>query len=282
MAASSAARPRNRLRPLVAHRALRELGKNPDDTTQAIVAIAALTGNSSERLFKRFKGSSEGRTILLERRNLHDLLSDRSGCWPCPPARWGARSSSGSSARTSAPRVSQGRARLAAKQFRRQNRGERRGAGSSAARVRNLHDVFHVLDRLRPRHARRDGRARLHVRADLATPELAYMVWSVGCSAAAGARRRVKPDPPGLPARSARQVAARPGLGGAASSSRSTRSVSNDSASACPRSTSSSAPRRPRPSAPEPLSPDGHSPALLRKARGVRGLRPRCGASPGS
>ena len=43
----------NRWRPIVARRALRKLGENPDDTAQAIVIIGALSGRSGERLFKR-------------------------------------------------------------------------------------------------------------------------------------------------------------------------------------------------------------------------------------
>ncbi len=51
---------RNRLHPIVANRALRALRANPDDTTQGIVAIAAMTGNSNQRLFTRFKKSPKG------------------------------------------------------------------------------------------------------------------------------------------------------------------------------------------------------------------------------
>ncbi len=41
----------------LAKSALEVLSENPDDTAQAIVAIAAMSSNSNERLFKRFKKS---------------------------------------------------------------------------------------------------------------------------------------------------------------------------------------------------------------------------------
>ena len=89
MATRNADRTRNRLRPLVARRAMRALRKNPDDTAQAIVAIAALTGNSNQRLFKRFKKSAKGRQILREKRHLYDILSDKERMLAMPPGSLG-------------------------------------------------------------------------------------------------------------------------------------------------------------------------------------------------
>ena len=57
-------------------KALEALSKNPDDTTQAIRAIVAMSGNSGERLFNRFKRSNRGARILREKLELYDILSD--------------------------------------------------------------------------------------------------------------------------------------------------------------------------------------------------------------
>jgi len=142
--ASSAARPRNRLRPLVAHRALRALGKNPDDTTQAIVAIAALTGNSNQRLFKRFKRSAEGQAILAERRNLHDLLSDQERMLAMAPGSLGRTIVEWFIRENISADGLAGASAAAASRF-----GARPAVSEEAqifgARVRNLHDVFHVV-----------------------------------------------------------------------------------------------------------------------------------------
>ncbi|HJL61654.1 MAG TPA: Coq4 family protein, partial [Pseudomonadales bacterium] len=57
-------------------KALEALSKNPDDTAQAIRAIVAMSGNSGERLFNRFKRSNRGARILREKLELYDMLSD--------------------------------------------------------------------------------------------------------------------------------------------------------------------------------------------------------------
>ena len=50
----------NRLRPLVARRAMKKLREDPDDTAAAIRVIGALSGNSGKRAFKRFSRSDHG------------------------------------------------------------------------------------------------------------------------------------------------------------------------------------------------------------------------------
>lgn len=64
--------------------ALEALSNNPDDTEQAIRAIGAMSSNSGERLFNRFKRSSRGAKILKEKTELYDVLSDidRLGAMP--------------------------------------------------------------------------------------------------------------------------------------------------------------------------------------------------------
>ncbi len=61
----------------LAKQALQALADNPDDTAQAIVVIAAMAGNSNERLFERFKKSPGGQRVLSERRDIGQVLCDR-------------------------------------------------------------------------------------------------------------------------------------------------------------------------------------------------------------
>lgn len=129
----------------VARRALNALGENPDDTAQAIVAIAAMSGNSNKRLFKRFKKSPNGQKILDQRRDLFGILSDRERLLALPEGslgrticEWFIRegiSAEGLAAASAA----------AAKEFpdRPLEMGEE--AKIFGSRLLNLHDVFHVL-----------------------------------------------------------------------------------------------------------------------------------------
>lgn len=59
-----------------ARRAMDALSSNPDDTAEAIRAIAAMSGKSGERCLKRFKRSATGARILQEKRELYDVLAD--------------------------------------------------------------------------------------------------------------------------------------------------------------------------------------------------------------
>jgi ubiquinone biosynthesis protein COQ4 len=67
----------NRLRPLVALRALRALFKNGEDTRQVFLIVEALRGKSGQVAFERFRKSEIGQAVLRERRVLLDRLSDR-------------------------------------------------------------------------------------------------------------------------------------------------------------------------------------------------------------
>jgi ubiquinone biosynthesis protein COQ4 len=64
-------------RPLEALRAVRRLLRDPEDTRQVFKVIAALRGNSGERLFNRFVRTSTGAAVLAERRRLLDGLEDQ-------------------------------------------------------------------------------------------------------------------------------------------------------------------------------------------------------------
>ncbi|MBT4160148.1 MAG: hypothetical protein HOC70_10535 [Gammaproteobacteria bacterium] len=68
---------RKRLRPLEALRALRRLIKDPKETDQVFVVIKAMSGNSIERAFEKFRETETGRRILTEQRQLLTCLQNR-------------------------------------------------------------------------------------------------------------------------------------------------------------------------------------------------------------
>lgn len=80
---------KRRIRPLDAWRAIRALIQNPDDTGQVFRVIDALSGNSGERLFQRFRRDPVGARILRERRSLLATLSDRTALDALPPGSLG-------------------------------------------------------------------------------------------------------------------------------------------------------------------------------------------------
>ena len=134
---------RNRIRPIVAMRAIRESRLDPDDTAAAIRVIGALSGNSGRRQFKRFKRSPKGARILREKRDLYDILSDVERMKAMPPGslgrtivEWFLREN------ISAEGLAQASEAAAAALGRRETSEEQRVYNT---RLRNLHDVFHVL-----------------------------------------------------------------------------------------------------------------------------------------
>jgi ubiquinone biosynthesis protein COQ4 len=60
-----------------AWRALGRLRNDPDNTGEVFVIIKALSGNSGEKHFQKFKKTESGQRILGEERNLLDTLTDR-------------------------------------------------------------------------------------------------------------------------------------------------------------------------------------------------------------
>lgn len=64
------------MKPVEALRALRELLKNPDDTSQVFRMIKAMEGPALDRMFDRFVHSATGRRILVEKRDLLKTLID--------------------------------------------------------------------------------------------------------------------------------------------------------------------------------------------------------------
>ncbi|MFQ5697390.1 MAG: Coq4 family protein [Myxococcota bacterium] len=166
---------RNRIRPLVARRAMRALRQNPDDTAQAIQVIGALSGGSSQRLFKRFQRSRAGQQILREKRDLYAILSDVDRLRAMPEGslgqtigEWFAREKIGAEGLAKASEAA------AAALGARDRNEEERVFGS---RLLNLHDVFHVLAGYD-----RDMRGEMGVLA-FTLPQthnlgIAYLVWS--------------------------------------------------------------------------------------------------------
>ncbi len=130
---------RKRIQPLRALRAVRELIANPDDTAKVFDIIDALSGNTGERLFRRFRATETGSRILAEKRNLLATLEDRAYLESLPP---------GSLGRAYAEFMSQERLSgqglvEASKEYRREDIGfERR---LFADRLRDMHDLWHVV-----------------------------------------------------------------------------------------------------------------------------------------
>src|SRR5262245_17130748 len=75
---------KNRIRPLDAWRALARLVRNPDETRHVFDLIDALSGNTGERIFRRFQSTESGRRILAENRALLPVLSDREALFALP------------------------------------------------------------------------------------------------------------------------------------------------------------------------------------------------------
>ena len=66
-----------KVRPMAAWKALRNLMKDPDDTTQVFEIIDALAGRSFEKSFKKFRRSPNGPRFIEEQPDIVALLSDR-------------------------------------------------------------------------------------------------------------------------------------------------------------------------------------------------------------
>jgi ubiquinone biosynthesis protein COQ4 len=131
---------KRRIRPLDAWRAIRVLLKNPDDTGQVFRIIDALSGNSGEKTFQRFRNDPVGARILRERRSLLATLSDSAALEALPV---------GSLGRTYADFVSREQITadgLVAASMEEPNRldngPERRLFGE---RLRDMHDLWHVV-----------------------------------------------------------------------------------------------------------------------------------------
>lgn len=65
------------LHPRAAWNALRKLLADPEQTEHVFTIVRALSGKTVLRGYNRFSGTSTGRAILSEKRNLIDILSNR-------------------------------------------------------------------------------------------------------------------------------------------------------------------------------------------------------------
>jgi len=161
----------------LAKRALEVLAENPDDTAQAIVVIAAMSGNSNERLFKRFKKSRRGQQILDDRCDLYELLCDRERLLAMPEGSLGRTLCEWFIRENLSAEGLAGASEAAAEQFpdgRLVNPSEE--AKVFGSRLLNLHDVFHVVTGYD-----RDMRGEIAVLA-FTVPQtwntgIAYLVW---------------------------------------------------------------------------------------------------------
>lgn len=76
--------PANRIRPIVALRAVRALIRNPDSTGEVFKVIEALKGGSLQQAVERMAASPEGRTLLQCMPSIIERLSDRAALAAMP------------------------------------------------------------------------------------------------------------------------------------------------------------------------------------------------------
>ena len=89
MAAATAARNTDRIRPLDALRAMRGLLRDPDDTALVFEIIEALSGRTRTKVFDRFVRTESGQRLLTTRPNLLAQLTDRESLLALPPGTLG-------------------------------------------------------------------------------------------------------------------------------------------------------------------------------------------------
>jgi ubiquinone biosynthesis protein COQ4 len=89
MAARTAPRKSDRIRPLDALRAMRGLLANPDDTALVFEIIEALSGRTRTKVFDRLARTPSGQRLLAARPNLLARLGDRESLLALPPGTLG-------------------------------------------------------------------------------------------------------------------------------------------------------------------------------------------------
>ena len=167
---------RSRFRLREARRATRALFDNPDDTAQAFRVIAAMSGRSGSQLFARFRRSAMGARILRERRNLVDVIGDLDKLRAMPPGSLGQAiaqfytteelSAQGLVAASEAAADGRPAAQI--------SEDER----IFGMRVRDLHDVFHVLAGY-GRDLRGEAAVLAFTTAQTRNPGIAYLVLAI-------------------------------------------------------------------------------------------------------
>jgi ubiquinone biosynthesis protein COQ4 len=126
-----------------AQAAMNALAADPDDTEQAIRAIGAMAGNSSERCFARFARSEAGARVLSEKRELYDILSDMDRLAAMPEGSLGHGIWSFYHVEEISAAGLRGASEAAAGDSAFFSGDDDRSR--FARRLRELHDVFHVL-----------------------------------------------------------------------------------------------------------------------------------------
>lgn len=119
---------------------LGEISKDPDRTDLIGEFLGLLTGPSSERLFRNVWNDPTGRTILREGRDLRATLADRSYLASLPAGSLGTAYFEWTSAREL---TADGLAHEVSNQVNRELNDPR---SNMAARVVDMHDLWHVLN----------------------------------------------------------------------------------------------------------------------------------------
>jgi len=165
---------RNRIHPLIAKRAMRALREDPDDTTAALRVIVALSGNSSRRHYRRFRRTASGALILHEKRDLYALLTDRDRLKSMRPGSlgrtiidWFERENISTEGLTQASEAARGGV----------DPGTDEDEQIYFSRLRNLHDVFHVLAGY-DRDLRGESAVLAFTIAQNYNRGIAYLVWN--------------------------------------------------------------------------------------------------------
>ena len=166
----------NRIRLREARRAMRALLEDPDDTAQAFKVIAAMSGSSGKRLFERFRRSPMGARILREERNLVDLIGDMDKLRAMPSRSLGQGiadfyATEQLSAQGLVAASEAGFADRAPAEISEEER-------SFQMRLRDLHDVFHVLAGY-GRDLRGEAAVLAFTLAQTRNPGIGYIVLSV-------------------------------------------------------------------------------------------------------
>lgn len=164
----------HRIHPLRARRAMRALRKDPDDTAAAIRVIMALSGNSGRRDFERFRRTARGTRILREKTDLFEVLTDRERLEAMPTGSLGRAiidwfkreniSTQGLALASEAAREGENEKLDDAEELYR-------------VRLRNLHDVFHVLAGY-DRDLRGESAVLAFTLAQNYNRGIAYLVWN--------------------------------------------------------------------------------------------------------
>jgi len=128
------------VRPRAAWRALRNLMRDPDDTSQVFEIIDSLAGRSFENSFKRFRRSPHGPRLIEEQPDIVTLLNDRDALGAMPAGSLGRAYLDFVIREELTPEGLSS----ASKEFD-QDPAAPKGAYWFGARLRDTHDLHHVL-----------------------------------------------------------------------------------------------------------------------------------------